>query len=85
MRQGHDGTWVAHPALVGVAREAFSALPGGGTNQLGASREGVSIGQGDLLRAHSGPRTEAGARACVRVGDGVYCGVAWGTRSGAVV
>src|SRR5438045_8925131 len=29
---GHDGTWVAHPALVPVALEAFSTI--GGANQL---------------------------------------------------
>ena len=29
---GHDGTWVAHPALVPVALEAFAAMTG--PNQL---------------------------------------------------
>lgn len=25
VRDGHDGTWVAHPALVGVAMDIFNA------------------------------------------------------------
>src|SRR4029434_6604576 len=37
---GHDGTWVAHPGLVAVAREEFEAVMKG-ENQLGVLREDV--------------------------------------------
>jgi len=40
VRQGHDGTWVAHPALVPVAREVFDAhMPG--PNQIERRRDDV--------------------------------------------
>jgi malate synthase len=64
---GHDGTWVAHPALVAVARDVFDAkMPG--KNQLDRKREDVRIGPADLLRVPEGTRTEAGLRHNVRVG-----------------
>ena len=60
---GHDGTWVAHPALVPVAMEAFEALA---PNQLGVMPETVP-GREEMLALHEGPRTEAGARENIRV------------------
>jgi malate synthase len=61
---GHDGTWVAHPALVPVAMEAFSAMQG--ANQL--DRRPTSVpGREEMLRFHHGPRTEEGARGNIRV------------------
>jgi len=64
---GHDGTWVAHPDLVPVAREVFDRLMPQ-ANQLTRLREDVNIGQQDLLEVHQGTRTEAGLRENVRVG-----------------
>ncbi|HTV78845.1 MAG TPA: malate synthase A [Steroidobacteraceae bacterium] len=64
---GHDGTWVAHPDLVPVAREVFDRLMPQ-ANQLTRLREDVAIGQQDLLEVHQGTRTEAGLRENVRVG-----------------
>ena len=65
-RDGHDGTWVAHPALVNVARAAFAeAAPG--PNQLMVIPEGP-VSASDLLRVPTGPRTEEGLRLNVRVG-----------------
>lgn len=64
---GHDGTWVAHPDLVPVAREVFDRLMPQ-ANQLTRLREDVNIGQADLLEVHQGTRTEAGLRENVRVG-----------------
>ena len=64
---GHDGTWVAHPDLVPVAREVFDRLVPG-PNQLGVSRDDVSVAPDDLLRVHEGGRTEAGLRENMRVG-----------------
>ncbi|HEU4809238.1 MAG TPA: malate synthase A [Sphingomicrobium sp.] len=62
---GHDGTWVAHPALVPVAMEAFEAMPG--ANQLSKIPEHIP-GRDEMLELHTGPRTEAGARENIRVG-----------------
>ena len=64
---GHDGTWVAHPDLVPVAKEVFDRLMPQ-ANQLTRLREDVNIGQQDLLEVHQGTRTEAGLRENVRVG-----------------
>jgi len=65
VRNGHDGTWVAHPALVPVALEAFQTM--GGANQLSKIPEHVP-GREEMLELHTGPRTEAGARENIRVG-----------------
>ncbi len=64
---GHDGTWVAHPDLVPVAREVFDRLMPG-PNQLGRLREDVDVTQADLLQVHDGARTEEGLRLNIRVG-----------------
>ncbi|MCL6741638.1 malate synthase A [Sphingomonas sp. RB56-2] len=61
---GHDGTWVAHPALVPVAMEAFAAMPG--PNQLSRIPDRIP-GRDEMLELHSGVRTEAGARENIRV------------------
>ena len=62
---GHDGTWVAHPALVPVAAEAFAAMTG--PNQL-SKMPGHVPGRDAMLGVHTGPRTEAGVRENIRVG-----------------
>jgi malate synthase len=62
---GHDGTWVAHPALVPVAMQAFEAMPS--PNQLSKMPEHIP-GRDEMLELHTGPRTEAGARENIRVG-----------------
>ena len=64
VRNGHDGTWVAHPALVAVAMEAFAAMPG--PNQLDRRVADVP-GRDAMLEIHPGVRTEAGARENIRV------------------
>ena len=61
---GHDGTWVAHPALVPVALEAFAAMDG--PNQLSKIPDRIP-GRDEMLELHDGPRTEAGARENIRV------------------
>ena len=61
---GHDGTWVAHPALVSVALEAFTAMDG--PNQLAKIPDRIP-GRDEMLALHSGARTEAGARENIRV------------------
>jgi malate synthase len=65
---GHDGTWVAHPALVPVAKAVFDAfMPG--PNQLDRQPSGPAPTAEDLLRTPaSGTRTEAGLRHGIQVG-----------------
>jgi malate synthase len=64
---GHDGTWVAHPGLVQVAREVFDAHMRG-PNQIERKREDVQVTAQDLLQVPAGTRTEAGLRHNIRVG-----------------
>ena len=81
VRAGHDGTWVAHPDLVPVAKEVFDQnMPQ--ANQLGNLREEVQAGQAQLLEVHEGPRTEEGLRTNIRVG--VQYIEAWLRGNGAV-
>jgi malate synthase len=78
MTNGHDGTWVAHPGLVPVAAEAFARIA---PNQLSKMPEHVP-GRDEMLKLHEGVRTEAGARANIRVG--VQYLAAWLGGKGAV-
>ncbi len=64
---GHDGTWVAHPALVPIAREVFDHLVTG-SNQLSELRDDVSVTAKDLLTVPVGRITEGGLRHNMRVG-----------------
>ena len=66
---GHDGTWVAHPALIPLAREVFDAhMPG--AHQHAALHEDVSVARDDLLAPSRGTITRAGfennVEVCVR-------------------
>ncbi|MCA9751384.1 MAG: malate synthase A, partial [Gemmatimonadetes bacterium] len=63
---GHDGTWVAHPGLVAIAREEFEVLEG--PNQLDNARDDVWVTARDLLEVPEGQATEAGLRQNVNVG-----------------
>ena len=64
---GHDGTWVAHPGLVGIAREEFYRVLAG-PHQIERAGEELEIGAEDLLRVPEGPITEAGLRHNLKVG-----------------
>lgn len=66
-REGYDGTWVAHPALVPVAKEVFDRLMPT-PNQLDKKRADVNVTRDMLLQVHEGTRTEAGFRMNIRVG-----------------
>ena len=65
---GCDGTWVAHPGLVPVAKEIFDEhMPG--PNQYDRQRPDVSVSAKDLLDFRpEGPITEAGLRGNISVG-----------------
>jgi len=67
---GFDGTWVAHPDLVPVARRPFDAVLGDRPNQLDRSREDVSVTAEDLLNfaIPGGEVTEEGLGNDVAVG-----------------
>ncbi len=68
-RDGFDGTWVAHPDLVRVAREVFDDALGDRPNQLERGRDDVAVTAAELLdvRVPDGSITEAGVRANVSV------------------
>jgi malate synthase len=64
---GHDGTWVAHPGLVPVAKEVFDThmkTP----NQIGRRQDDVHVKAKDLLTIPEGKITEEGLRWNIDVG-----------------
>jgi malate synthase len=67
VKAGHDGTWVAHPGLVPIARQIFDErmkTP----NQIDVKREDVHIAAADLLSVPAGEITEKGLRLNIDVG-----------------
>jgi malate synthase len=56
---GHDGTWVAHPGLIPLAREVFAAHMTG-PNQLQVTRADVNVSRDDLIGAPAGTITRTG-------------------------
>jgi malate synthase len=70
VKQGYDGTWVAHPDLVPVAREVFETGLNGAPNQVSRRRDDVHVTAGELLDLASTPGqvTEKGLRTDVNVG-----------------
>lgn len=70
VRAGHDGTWVAHPALATIATEIFNKyMPT--PNQLFVRREDVHITANDLLNTNvPGKITEDGIRKNLNIGLG---------------
>ena len=72
---GHDGTWVAHPGLVGLAKEAFDAkMPT--ANQIDRKRDDVHVTAKDLLTVPQGRDHGAGALPEHRRGHPVHGGLA---------
>jgi len=68
VRAGHDGTWVAHPALAKIASDIFNEhMPT--PNQMHIRREDVTISANDLLNMNvPGKVTEAGIRQNLDIG-----------------
>jgi malate synthase len=64
---GHDGTWVAHPGLVEIAKREFDAVMKT-ANQIERQRDDVQVTARDLLQVPAGTITEAGLRLNIRVG-----------------
>ena len=66
-KDGHDGTWVAHPGLVAIAREIFDKyMPT--PNQIHRKRSDVEVKAADLLAIPTGTITAAGLRTNIDVG-----------------
>lgn len=66
-RNGHDGTWVAHPGLIPIAMEVFDRQLGDQPNQLKLTRDDVQVSASDLVRPCTGTITEAGVRGNLNV------------------
>ncbi|MEQ8179000.1 MAG: hypothetical protein RIA10_11780, partial [Amphiplicatus sp.] len=66
---GHDGSWVAHPALASVVNDVYSkAFKPGRANQLDVTRDNDGVVEAaDLLAPCEGPFTEEGLRSNIRV------------------
>jgi malate synthase len=64
---GHDGTWVAHPALVPIAKEVFDRIMPE-DNQVRRQRDDVNVKAQDLLTIPQGDITEAGLRSNIKIG-----------------
>jgi malate synthase len=67
VKAGHDGTWVAHPGLVPIAKEIFDAhmkTP----NQIFVKREDVHVTAKDLLEVPTGEISETGLRMNINIG-----------------
>ena len=67
VKNGHDGTWVAHPALVPVAMKVFNEnmLT---KNQMHIKRNELNITEAQLLELPKGTVTENGVRKNINVG-----------------
>src|SRR5262245_36738553 len=67
VREGHDGTWVAHPGRVPVAMEVFNdGMPS--PNQIDRTRDDVVADAAKLIEPPQGTRTDVGLRHNIRVG-----------------
>ncbi len=66
---GHDGTWVAHPGLVPIARDVFDKVMQQ-ANQIDRKRDDVHVTAADLVAIPDGTKTEAGLRQNIAVGVG---------------
>ena len=69
VREGYDGTWVAHPDLVPVAQNIFTAGLEGRANQVDKQRDDVNVTEEDLTRIEvdGGKITEQGIRVNIAV------------------
>ncbi|WP_404454095.1 malate synthase A [Virgibacillus necropolis] len=81
VEDGHDGTWVAHPGMVGIVLDIFNKhMPT--ENQTERLRNDVHVTQADLLALPQGAITENGLRTNIRVG--IQYIAAWLQGKGAV-
>jgi malate synthase len=80
VKAGHDGTWVAHPGLVAVAKTVFDEyMPG--PNQISRRNPGIQVKAADLLAVPEGDITRKGLEMNIDIGlrylaawlDGLGC------------
>ncbi len=83
---GFDGTWVAHPDLVPVARAELDAVLGDRPHQLGRHRDDVHVGPARLLEVSCPPGAVTAAGLDTNVSVGLRYLVAWlgGTGAAAI-
>lgn len=67
VRDGHDGTWVAHPGMVNLVMDVFTMFLDG-TNQINRQRDDLHITAKDLLEVPDGKITEQGLMTNIVVG-----------------
>jgi malate synthase len=80
---GHDGTWVAHPGMVQLAKDTFDRLMPTANQIATKKREDVNVSAADLLKFEpEAPITEGGLRLNINVAI-QYVG-AWLVGQGAV-
>ncbi|MHA6251848.1 malate synthase A [Oceanobacillus sp. CAU 1775] len=66
-RDGHDGTWVAHPGMVELVKDIFNKIMPT-SNQLDKKREDVEVTAEELVELPEGEITEEGLRTNISVG-----------------
>lgn len=80
-KDGHDGTWVAHPGLIAIAKEEFDKyMPT--PHQIDKKRDDVKVTAVDLLTVPEGHITEQGLR--VNLDVGIQYMAAWLNGNGCV-
>ena len=67
VKNGHDGTWVAHPGLVSIAMSVFNENMKT-KNQIHVSRSDIKVSEADLVEMPKGTITEEGIRKNINVG-----------------
>ncbi|WP_404288962.1 malate synthase A [Glutamicibacter arilaitensis] len=69
-KDGFDGSWVAHPDLVPVAREVYDQVLGANPHQISRTREDVEVSASELLNVAGleGRITERGIRENIEIG-----------------
>lgn len=80
-KDGHDGTWVAHPGMVQLVKEVFDEIMPT-PNQVHRKRDDIHVTAEDLLRLPEGEITEEGLRTNISVG--IQYTAAWLSGRGAV-
>jgi malate synthase len=81
---GFDGSWVAHPALVGTCRDVFDQWLGHEPHQIVRRRDDVRVSAADLLDVRSGPVVVSEVALRGTVGVALRYVAAWLGGSGAV-
>ncbi|WP_298439849.1 malate synthase A [uncultured Ferrimonas sp.] len=67
-KNGHDGTWIAHPGLADTAMAVMDQYLGESPNQMSVSRDqDAPITAAELLQPCAGEATEQGMRANIRI------------------